>query len=394
MIIVAFLFLIGTLGLFISRKNLKTYQVIACFLISSVYFFYTPPQADDLFRYYNLFDIVKGLSLSQLLRSQFTVSDWLYNYLLTDYMRNSKTFMAILFVLSRTGIKQLLPVFFSLLTYIPLVLVISDIGKTQRYSRESMCICFGVMLACIDLRFLSMLRNMAAYSVFVSLLYVDLVKEKKRFLCFIGYIVMCELHMSCVLLLAIRLVVMIANKRFQYIIILIMLSLFIFTEQIADIINAFFGNIGFLSRLAQRMIDYNIGRTSYNTHGAIFFVGSIFVCIIFYLLIKDRKRVKTRYQLYGKVYVYFCAYTAGSILQYDVLTRSCQLIAMMCLPYIMAFANDITINCYSITVSEGENRRICDNQVLFILLLFLIAFSYAFYGMFSYVPLQRGLRLF
>ena len=109
---------------------------------------------------------------------------------------------------------------------------------------------------------------------------------------------------------------------------------------------------------------------------------------------KDKRKVKAKYQLYGKVYVYFCAYTVGSILQYDVLTRSCQLIAMMCLPYIMAFADDITINCYSITVSEGENRRICDNQVLFILLLFLIAFSYAFYGMFSYVPLQRGLRLF
>lgn len=393
MIIVAFLFLIGTLGLFISRKNLKTYQVIACFLISSVYFFYTPPQADDLFRYYNLFDIVKGLSLSQLLRSQFTVSDWLYNYLLTDYMRNSKTFMAILFVLSRTGIKQLLPVFFSLLTYIPLVLVISDIGKTQRYSRESMCICFGVMLACIDLRFLSALRNMAAYSVFVSLLYVDLVKEKKRFLCFVGYILMCELHMSCVLLLGIRFVVMITNKRFQYVIVAIMLSLFIFTKQIADIINTFFGSIGFLSRLAQRMVDYNIGRTNYNVNGALFFMGSILVCIVFYMLTKDKRKVKANYQLYGKVYVFFCAYTVGSILQYDVLTRSCQLIAMMCLPYIMAFADDITINCYSITVSEGENRKIWGNQMLFILLLLLIVFSYAFYGAFSYVPLQKGLRL-
>ena len=141
------------------------------------------------------------------------------------------------------------------------------------------------------------------------------------------------------------------------------------------------------------MVDYNIGRTNYNVNGALFFMGSILVCIVFYMLTKDKRKVKAKYQLYGKVYVYFCAYTVGSILQYDVLTRSCQLIAMMCLPYIMAFADDITINCYSITVSEGENRKIWGNQMLFILLLLLIVFSYAFYGAFSYVPLQKGLRL-
>ena len=394
MVIVALLILLGAFSFAIPQKDIKKYFIISSILISCIFFFYTPPETDDLYRYYNLFDIVKELSAKELIHSQFNVSDWLYNYLLTDYLQNSKSFMVIMFILSRIGVKELLPVFFSLLTYIPLICVICDIGERNNYSKQAMCICFTILLACIDVRFLTALRNMSAYSCFVALLYWDLVRNKKKLLCFIGYLILCELHMSCVVLLGIRLVLLITKKRFRYIILLVMLSLFAFTEQIASIIKSYFGSVPFMTRLAKRMLDYNIGRTNYNFNGAIFFVGSIIVCLVCYLLIKNRDSISKEYELYGCVFLYFLTYTIGSIKQYDVLTRNCQLIAMMVIPFMMTFANDIRIKSGVISIGLQEKKIGSNNQVIFALIVVLVFFSYIFYGLFSYTPLQGGMRFF
>lgn len=394
MFIVALLIVLGAFSFAVPQKDIKKYFIISSVFISCLFFFYTPPETDDLYRYYNLFDIIKELSAKELIHSQFNISDWLYNYLLTDYLQNSRSFMVIMFIISRIGVKELLPVFFALLTYIPLICIICDIGERNNYSNQAMCICFNILLACIDVRFLTALRNMSAYSCFVALLYLDLVRDTKKPLCFIGYLVLCELHMSCVVLLGIRLIMFITKKRFKHIIILAMISLFVFTEQIAYIIISYFGAFPFMSRLAKRMIDYNIGRTNYNFNGAIFFVGSILVCLICYLLIKNRESIYKYYELYGRAFLYLLAYTIGSIKQYDVLTRNCQLIAMMSIPFLMAFANDIRIKNGVITIDQQKDPTGLNNRYIFIFVVALIFFSYLFYGIFSYTPLQKGLRLF
>lgn len=394
MFVVTLLIFFGAFSFVIPQKDIKKYFIISSILISCLFFFYTPPETDDLYRYYNLFNIVKGLSAKELIHLQFNVSDWLYNYLLTDYLQNSRSFMVIMFILSRIGVKELLPVFFSLLTYIPLICVICDVGERNNYSKQAMCICFNILLACVDVRFLTALRNMSAYSCFVALLYWDLVRNKKKPLCFIGYLILCELHMSCVVLLGIRLVLLITKKRFRYIISLVMISLFVFTEQIASIIMSYLGSFPFMTRLAKRMLDYNIGRTNYNFNGAIFFVGSILVCLVCYLLIKNRESISKDYELYGCAFLYLLAYTIGSIKQYDVLTRNCQLIVMLLIPFMMTFANDIIIQGGVISIEQQENVIGSNNEVIFALVVALVLFSYIFYGLFSYTPLQDGMRFF
>ena len=355
--------------------------------------FYVPPETDDLYRYYQLFDISKELSAKDFWSSQFGVTDELYNYLLNDYMKNSKVFMVILFILSRSGIKQLLPVTFALLAYIPIILVVCDIGKENNYSKQAMCICFNIILACVDVRFLTLLRNMSAYAMFSGLLYCDLIKNKNRIFCFIGYLLLCELHMSCVVLLGIRLILLITNKHFRFVIIATMISVFAFTRQLATILTTYFSGIPYLTRLAQRMLDYNIGRTNYNYHGAIFFVGSLFVCLVCYLLIKNRESVKKSLELYSRMYIYLFAYTIGSIAQYDILTRNCELVVILTLPYMMSIANDIHINRTAVYIHNNDNSSAAYNVGLACLLLALVVFSYTFYGAFSYIPLQQGLTI-
>ena len=393
MIVVAYLLVLGLIGYAVPRKQIKGYFILCSLLISFMFAFYNPPQTDDLYRYYGLFDIVKGMPLNEYIHSRFNTSDWLYNYLLNDYMQNSRTFMAILFVVSRIGIKEVLPILFALLTYIPLIKLICEVADDNEYSKQALCMMFVIILACVDVRFLTALRNMSAYAWFTYLLYVDLVKNRKRILCFVGYILLCELHMSCVVLLAIRLIILITNKRFRFLIMVGMISVFVFTEQLASLITTYFGGISFLSRLAKRMIDYNIGRTNYNFNGAIFFVGSLLVCLVCYLLARNRAEIKQKYELYGRMFIYVFAYTVGSIRQYDVLTRNCQLMVMLCIPFLMIIANDIHIQGGRVSISVGTNIESANNTLLFFLIVALVVFSFTFYGLFSYMPMQSGMRI-
>ena len=392
MLVVASLLLLGLIGYFVPRKKLKRYFLICAGLISLMFAFYDPPKADDLYRYYGLFDIVNGMSLKDYVNSRFKTTDWLYGYMLNDYMQNSKTFMVILFIISKTGIKALLPIFFSFLTYVPLINMICEVADDHNYRKQTLCTMFLVVLACVDVRMLTMLRNMSAYAWFAYLLYIDLVKQEKRFLCFIGYFVLCELHMACVVMFAIRLIMLITKKRLRYVIMTVMISAFAFTEQLAALVNVLLGRIEFFKRLAQRMIDYNIGRINYNSNGAIFFVGSLLVCLACYWLTRNYVENKKKYEMFGAMFVYEFAYTIGSIRQYDVLTRNCQLMVMLGVPFLMAVINGFYLKDGIMIVQIRKNKA-STSVLLPAMVWALVAFSFLFYGLFSYIPLQAGLRI-
>ena len=396
MIVIILFLCLGTLSFFIPKSLEKKYFLASCFVASTMLACYTPPETDDLFRYYQLFDIAKNLTAKDFWSYNFHTSDWLLNYLLTDYLNNSKMFAAILFLLSRIGIKQLLPFVFSILTYIPVILLLFQACEDQNASKRDMCICFFVALACIDLRFITALRNMAAYAWFCYILYLDLVKKRNTILCFVGYLLLCELHMSCIALLFIRAIVLIFNKHMRVLIVVALVSLFSLSKQISYVLATFFNWIPYMERLSQRIIDYNIKRTSYNTHGAIFFIGSLLACLGIYVLQKRKGNHVSKTLLYDLCFEYVFAYTIGSVRQYDVLTRSCPLIAIMCFPYIISLLkkNNLSKAGIIIYISNSGKASISSELISLCRLVGVIVFSFIFYTLCSYTPMQKGFDFF
>ena len=387
-ILIILLFL-GVLSFYIPRKNLKSYFKLSAVILSSLFFFYEPPISDDLYRYYGLFDIIKKLSLKELIQRQFNSSDWLYDYLINDYLSNSKTFMAGMFILSRIGIKQLLPFVFTLLTYIPLFMLIIEVGEDTKASKIAMCIAFVLVLACVDYRLVSIIRNISAYAMFSKVLYDDLVRKKNRIICFVFYLILCELHMACIVLLGIRLVILLTNKRCKYIMIAMFVSLFALTEQIIWVLRNYFSNFGFLLRLAQRIGNYNIGRTSYNIHGALFFVGSIIVTLIIYANYK-RAEGSAPLEEYRMCYLYITAYTIGSIKQYDVLTRNTKLLVMLVIPFaVYLITKTIRIRGVKLIFMGNGGGISTTSLIHFLSIELLIIVSFVFYTLFSYIPMWQ-----
>lgn len=390
MLICGVLAILGLFSFFIPKSYIKAYFVISAFLLSSFFFFYVPPKADDLSRYYDLFDAMKKMSLSEVLNREIVTSDWLTKYLFNDYLSNSKAFMVIVFLLSRTGIKELLPFTFSLLTYIPIFLTLVKVGEDNKLSKSSICMVYIIMLACIDFRMVSMLRQLSAYSLFVYVLYDDLIRNKNKVLCFILYLVICQLHMSCVILLGIRLILNI--KHLKPVFVLVFASMFALSKLIIYILNTFFYQIPFMLRLAQRISNYNLGRTNYNYNGAVFFWGCIFVVITIYVYIRQKSYLIRKNVLFGDFLVYVLAFTIGSIRQYDVLIRNTKLLIMLMIPFFAIFLSKyVKIGNGGIRIKESGTQEECTyvNTSVFCLSLILTLISFLFYTLFSYAPMQE-----
>ena len=144
-------------------------------------------------------------------------------------------------------------------------------------------------------------------------------------------------------------------------------------------------------RLALRISDYNIKRTSFNAKGAIFFIGSLFVVAVVYFWMLFLKKIPERYRLYRLILVYSLAYTIGSYRQYDVLLRNVKLIVFLAIPFITIFLNKfINFNNEKICVFAENNGDVDCNIIISMLLIALVVFSFVFYTLFSYIPMVEG----
>lgn len=394
MLIGVSILLLTSFGFFLSSKDQKKYYLVIAVFFALLLALYNPPISDDLYRYYNMFDIIKEKSFLDCINLNFNISDWYYNYVINDMMQNSRVFMLIMFIISRTGIKQLLPIFCCLCTYIPLICLVDKIGKKGEYNNIATNIGYVIIFCTVDYRFVSCLRNLMAYAIFCLILYLDFneVNKKKRILYFFIYLVLCEIHMSCAILFALRIVVLIFKDRFKVIISSALLLLNVFINIIIGLMEKYLSFIPYVARLAKRASDYYLGRTNYNINGAIFFVTCILIVIFVILLSGGKNNHKDRgeYKIDGgfeKTYImYIICFTLGSITQYDVLVRNTSLISMLSIPCIMLFYN----NCVHREGIHIYLKRVKNSALLFITSLILVYGSLLFYTLFSYVPMQYG----
>ena len=389
MTVLLLLLFLGGISFFIPQKRIKIYFVFSAIAISLMFLFYEPSPLDDLHRYYDLFDTVKHLSLSEYIDGNYGTQDWLINHMLNDYRQNSFLFMHIMFVISRTGIKELMPVFFSLITYIPLFMLVYDVCKDNKYSKTTMCFCFILILAGIDFRFASCLRNLSSYSIFAYTLYLDTVKKTKWYWCIIGYVAACGIHMACLPLIMLRLVAIIISGRLKWPV----AACLLFTRRLAllfaSLANTFLGGNSFISSFANKIENYFLGRTEYNNNGAIFFCAAILVLVIIYIAVKKDRSIPKEYKKYDAVYLYSAALTIGCIGQYDILLRNCQLLVMLSIPFVSHFINSRLIFAVDDIKFVSPQRKLCRDMLVCCCFVGLVLASFLFYTLFSYIPIDK-----
>lgn len=391
MIVLFVLLVVGGLSFLCPYKYIKLFFVFSGLIISGIFLFYTPPVTDDLYRYYQLFDTVEHLSFNEYLSGAYGTDDWLINYMLNDYKSNAFVFSAILFGVSRIGIREIMPFLFAMLTYIPLFMLVYEICDDRKCTKGTMCLCFLMILTGIDVRFVSCLRNLSAYSIFAYTLYKDTVKKDNRIKCLLLYVVSCGLHLSCLPLILFRLLSIVINGRLKWVIVAILL----FTKRLASLmvylLGEFFSGNSYIMRLSEKIELYFIGRTNYNTNGAIFFIGTLVVVVLVYYAAKKDKIISTQYIKYGCVYQYIAAFTIGCVSQYDVLMRNCGLMIMLTIPFAAAFFRDrfylTTNDCRFCLKQHKMQRDIVVAGGFFALLLM----SIVFYTLFSYIPMDKCL---
>lgn len=381
----------GLIGFLIPREHLKKYYLLVAFILSTSLVFYNPPETDDLYRYYNMFDIIKDLSFKDLLNGQFGVTDWYYNYMLSDYMQSSRTFMVILFVIAKLGIKQLLPMLFCMLSYVPIVILIDKLGKREELSRLALNFAYITMLFCFDFRFATLLRNPSSYALFALLLYIDLVENRNKWFCFIGYILLCGLHMASVVLVFIRILIGVFRSRFRKTICIVLLFMNTLLQLIIMVLSTFGGGFTYITRLIKRINDYYYGRTAYNINGAMFFVGSIIVTLIVFAFVATHVEQSEEDEKFSLCYLYLTFFTIGSIKQYDILVRNTKLIVLLCIPSILYFFNNFVRSYRNhLYIMPTKNGKVVTSFVTFVSIMCLIITSILFYTLFSYMPMQAG----
>lgn len=207
MIVHITLMLFGCAGFFVPKKYLRAYMLIASIGISSLYLFYSPPLEYDLFRHYEILHIVRKSDIQTILFGTINVN----NFLISEYSDSSRIYLLYLYLIGKTNIDGMLPFITGTLIYSAasgiILMAAKDFGEEIESWKISLC--FFFLLAMLDFRTISGIRNMLTFSLFAFVLYLDLVRKKNRILCFIAYFLLAGIHTSVYMLIILRLLLMV-----------------------------------------------------------------------------------------------------------------------------------------------------------------------------------------
>ncbi|WP_294782891.1 hypothetical protein [uncultured Eubacterium sp.] len=349
-------------------------------ILSCLYLGFVPPRDFDLYRHFELFNTIKKMSFKELFFSDYKGN----SAQMADYIDSAKGYLFYLFAISRLKIKELLPVVTGIITYGLLFNRIKNIARDFVMPNYCMALGISIVLIFIDFRDISCIRNILAYVIFAFAIYQDLVKKKRQVFCFIIYILLCTFHMACLILLAIRLLLLLSNKYLKGLATILLIGIFPMGEVIMNFVGKFSGS-AYLSRLAYKIHVYRFGRTEYNWHGAIMFFLILAVFFVGFLYVQKNIR-EIRIKNYSTFCIYVIAFTLGASSQYDILLRNIELIVILLLPHMMLFVQKF------VDFKNGHLLIKCNSlggNVYFIVFMICSLATLVFYSWIAYIPMNQ-----
>ena len=169
--VIVVILLLTITSLCIKRKYLKVYIYIAISFLSSMYFFFNPPEEFDLYRYYELFDAINSSNTGEM-----------YEVYSSRYC----VFMLFFFLLSSTTIKSFIPFTIGCLYYyfsLNIILLVNREFKNEPCFYNSLRIGFILLLMLSDFLSISGLRTVLASILFAFFLLLEFNDKINRKIC-------------------------------------------------------------------------------------------------------------------------------------------------------------------------------------------------------------------
>lgn len=349
-------------------RNL-TYAIITV-SISIFLTFIIPESEMDLQKHYYTLELFRTYGYDS------TVADypWLFSTL--------PVYAMLFYSVSMLGINQIILFLASLTVYGVQFYVLSMVRKDYRLDKKSEIILSTMVLMLTNAYFITTIRNIMAFALFYLFLYLDLVR-KQRIKCIFCYILLCLYHDSCIVLLAIRLMIGIFNTTSLKKIAIIIL----FWPLMLDLLSAVFikSSIPFFVNIANKILVYVAEGANDMWIGGIgnhmmIALQLTFILYISYRIFKDKPSIK-KYELFYNIITLF---VIGGISNLAIVFR----FIPMCMFFIPAliYIHGLHRNDFVLQFNYRKRLGVINFLTLSIFLsLILLQYRYSSFGIQAYL---------
>ena len=378
----------GGLGFLIPKKYMRVYMLVAAIGMSSLYFFFQPTSRYDLSRHYDTLHILRKCNLVQILKGKFPRN----NEILADMLHTSPLYLIYAYFISLLQIDELLVVITGIIIYTStssIILMASD-DIEEDIADWKIALCFFFLLAMLDFRTISGIRNMTVYALFANILYKDLVRNANKLLCFTAYIALANFHTSAWILIAIRLLLELSRFIPKLVLMVGMLVSFSSVELILVFLKRF-SNIQMIQTLIIKIEAYGIGGGSrYIIHRALIRVFHIIIYLSILIYCKKKIPKTQRFEKYWDFLVMFIMFTVGAIRQYDTFVRGNVFMYFSILPFLLLFLHYV-VGDTPLWVNIPDDSGIGFSEVVVYFMIYAaLALSFRLYFIEYYCTMDSG----
>ncbi len=338
MIIFTTLMVFGIIGFMIPKKYLWRYMLFSAICIPSLYFFYTPFSSWDLARHYR---VLRALRLLDFRSVVFGTVDTA-NTLVETYVEGSRLYLIYAYLISLCNVDGLLPALTGMIIYTVIFKIIimsaEDVGGDIEDWKISFCYFF--ILAALDFRTISGIRNMLAYALFAYVVYIDLVRNGNKIVCFFLYFLFANIHSSIYILILLRLIMMFKKMTPKLVILALVFLIYSFLD-VAQNFLARYSNFPLVMSIIDRIKTYSDGGGTQLTSTfliirTVHLVQTI-IYLLLYLYVKNNIPQSERFKDYGFFYLMIIVFALGAFRQYDIFVRSNMLMYFLVFPFMLYF---------------------------------------------------------
>lgn len=229
--------------LFLNRSNYQRILPLLCINVAIIGFNIIPNFTDDLHRYFDILDQMRNGGLFYLNN----ISEYKNFYAINYYF----------YLISFTGVNELLPALTGFIVYYILLYIIFDFANSKGINTSTLVIVTIFILVIIPMyEIIGGIRNGLAFAVFGLSIYRDIIKKKKDFITYFIYFISIFIHSSIFILLLFRILVQLFQRTPQKLFLNIIVMCWPLYLTILEIILNFMSGIPFLSIIYSKMDIY------------------------------------------------------------------------------------------------------------------------------------------
>lgn len=316
-----------------SRKGLRNALVLSTVLLAFFAYHFYPTKDMDLAHHF--------ISVNTLKNSR--------HFFESTQIDVLPGFRILLQIISKMPSEHYLPAFVALVVYGLLFFIIFDWANTIGKRRE---LWITVTLFCCTLSFIgtiSNVRNTMGVTIFVTALYLELIKKRNRIICWLLMAIAASIHPAITIFILIRILVQFYTKYSQKPI-LVALFLFPLILQYSVPMVSQYIKIPYFSYVIEKIDLYIFEASEFNAKR--FYVCLFQLFVYTFIILRYRKRNSESLLMWDNYILCVLVFTYATIGKYILMVRMADSLLVLCCPYVVSEARmkaekKLTVNRFS-----------------------------------------------